>query len=64
VKPQIRKLSIMECKRSGPPFKTNKIIKYHCLRACFRNSDEEIEVEYQSDTIGKYDLDFNGKTLH
>ena len=24
--------------------------------------DAEIEVEYQSDTIGKYDLDFNGKT--
>ena len=23
--------------------------------------DSEIEVEYQSDTIGKYDLDFNGK---
>lgn len=23
--------------------------------------DAEIEVEYQSDTIGKYDLDFNGK---
>lgn len=23
--------------------------------------DNEIEVEYQSDTIGKYDLDFNGK---
>ena len=23
--------------------------------------DLEIEVEYQSDTIGKYDLDFNGK---
>lgn len=22
--------------------------------------DQEIEVEYQSDTIGKYDLDFNG----
>lgn len=25
--------------------------------------DLEIEVEYQSDTIGKYDLDFNGKTF-
>lgn len=25
--------------------------------------DFEIEVEYQSDTIGKYDLDFNGKTF-
>jgi hypothetical protein len=25
--------------------------------------DAEIEVEYQSDTIGKYDLDFNGKTF-
>jgi hypothetical protein len=25
--------------------------------------DSEIEVEYQSDTIGKYDLDFNGKTF-
>ncbi len=24
-------------------------------------TDLEIEVEYQSDTIGKYDLDFNGK---
>jgi len=23
--------------------------------------ESEIEVEYQSDTIGKYDLDFNGK---
>ena len=23
--------------------------------------DQEIEVEYQSDTIGKYDLDFDGK---
>jgi hypothetical protein len=23
--------------------------------------DAEVEVEYQSDTIGKYDLDFNGK---
>lgn len=25
--------------------------------------DCEIEVEFQSDTIGKYDLDFNGKTF-
>lgn len=25
--------------------------------------DEEIEVEYQDNTIGKYDLDFNGKTF-
>ncbi len=25
--------------------------------------DQEIEVEYQSDTIGKYDLDFNGTTF-
>ncbi|MET3036566.1 DUF6428 family protein [Chryseobacterium sp. NRRL B-14859] len=25
--------------------------------------DAEIEVEYQSDTIGKYDLTFNGKTF-
>ncbi|AKK74161.1 hypothetical protein OK18_17500 [Chryseobacterium gallinarum] len=25
--------------------------------------DAEIEVEYQSDTIGKYDLAFNGKTF-
>ena len=25
--------------------------------------DVEIEVEYQSSTIGKYDLDFNGKTF-
>ena len=25
--------------------------------------DAEIEVEYQSDTIGKYDLNFNGKTF-
>ena len=25
--------------------------------------DFEIEVEYQSDTIGKYDLQFNGKTF-
>ncbi|HUH26403.1 MAG TPA: DUF6428 family protein [Flavobacterium sp.] len=25
--------------------------------------DCEIEVEYQSDTIGKYDLEFNGKTF-
>jgi hypothetical protein len=25
--------------------------------------DAEIEVEYQSDTIGRYDLDFNGKTF-
>ncbi len=25
--------------------------------------DAEIEVEYQSDTIGKYELDFNGKTF-
>lgn len=25
--------------------------------------DNEIEVEYQSDTIGKYDLEFNGKTF-
>lgn len=25
--------------------------------------DAEIEVEYQSDTIGKYDLDFNGETF-
>ncbi|WP_343561755.1 DUF6428 family protein [Sphingobacterium sp.] len=25
--------------------------------------DGEIEVEYQSNTIGKYDLDFNGKTF-
>ena len=25
--------------------------------------DAEIEVEYQSDTIGKYDLEFNGKTF-
>jgi len=25
--------------------------------------DFEIEVEYQSNTIGKYDLDFNGKTF-
>lgn len=25
--------------------------------------DAEIEVEYQSDTIGKYDLDFNGKNF-
>jgi hypothetical protein len=26
-------------------------------------SDSEIEVEYQSDTIGKYGLDFNGKNF-
>jgi hypothetical protein len=25
--------------------------------------DSEIEVEYQSDTIGKYDLEFNGKAF-
>ncbi|MDQ0594938.1 hypothetical protein QFZ37_003307 [Chryseobacterium ginsenosidimutans] len=25
--------------------------------------DQEIEVEYQSDTIGKYDLEFNGKAF-
>jgi len=25
--------------------------------------DAEIEVEYQSDTIGKYDLGFNGNTF-
>lgn len=25
--------------------------------------DNEIEVEYQSETIGKYDLEFNGKTF-
>ena len=25
--------------------------------------DQEIEVEYQSETIGKYDLDFNGKVF-
>ncbi len=25
--------------------------------------DSEIEVEYQSDTIGKYNLEFNGKTF-
>lgn len=25
--------------------------------------DAEIEVEYQSETIGKYDLDFNGETF-
>ncbi len=25
--------------------------------------DVEIEVEYQNETIGKYDLDFNGKTF-
>lgn len=25
--------------------------------------DSEIEVEYQSDTIGKYDAEFNGKTF-
>mgnify|MGYP003608889170 FL=1 len=25
--------------------------------------DLDIEVEYQSDTIGKYDLEFNGKTF-
>jgi hypothetical protein len=25
--------------------------------------DAEIEVEYQSETIGKYDLEFNGKTF-
>lgn len=25
--------------------------------------DHEIEVEYQNETIGKYDLDFNGKTF-
>lgn len=25
--------------------------------------DAEIEVEYQAETIGKYDLDFNGKTF-
>jgi hypothetical protein len=25
--------------------------------------DAEIEVEYQNETIGKYDLDFNGKTF-
>jgi hypothetical protein len=25
--------------------------------------DFDIEVEYQSDTIGKYDLEFNGKTF-
>ncbi len=26
--------------------------------------DAEIEVEYQSDTIGKYDLAFNGQTFY
>jgi hypothetical protein len=25
--------------------------------------DSDIEVEYQSDTIGKYDLEFNGNTF-
>jgi hypothetical protein len=38
-------------------------IKSLPYQACFRNSDEEIEVEYQSNTIGKYDLDFNGKNF-
>ncbi|HVX27544.1 MAG TPA: DUF6428 family protein [Parafilimonas sp.] len=28
-----------------------------------RLTDAEIEVEYQSNTIGKYDLDFNGKNF-
>lgn len=28
-----------------------------------RLADAEIEVEYQSNTIGKYDLDFNGKNF-
>ena len=43
------------------PGKLLSIIKLSEEKLGIENN--EIEVEYQSDTIGKYDLDFNGKTF-
>lgn len=43
-------------------FKAEKLIKI--IDTSIRNlslENEEIEIEYQGDTIGKYDLDFNGE---
>ncbi|WP_143885590.1 DUF6428 family protein [Chryseobacterium binzhouense] len=41
------------------PAKLLNIIQLSEEKLCIE--DAEIEVEYQSDTIGKYDLEFNGK---
>jgi len=43
------------------PGKLLNIIKLSEDKLCIE--DSEIEVEYQSETIGKYDLEFNGKTF-
>ncbi|MDW9381518.1 DUF6428 family protein [Chryseobacterium sp. JV558] len=43
------------------PGKLLHIIKLSEEKLGIENSD--IEVEYQNETIGKYDLDFNGKTF-
>ncbi|KGO90858.1 DUF6428 family protein [Flavobacterium suncheonense] len=43
------------------PQKLNNIIELS--EKILNIKDNEIEVEYQSDTIGKYDLDFDGKNF-
>ena len=43
------------------PQKLNNIIELS--EKILNIQDNEIEVEYQSDTIGKYDLDFDGKNF-
>jgi hypothetical protein len=53
----------MECKRSGPPFKTKIEISLP-YQACFRNSWWRNQ-KWNTNQIlfGKYDLDFNGKNF-
>lgn len=43
------------------PQKLNNIIELS--EKILNIQDNEIEVEYQSDTVGKYDLDFDGKNF-
>ncbi|MFC4686932.1 DUF6428 family protein [Epilithonimonas pallida] len=43
------------------PFKLSNIIKLSEEKLAIE--DAEIEVEYQGETIGKYDLDFNGSSF-
>jgi len=42
----------------------NKVLKIISLSEnLFGNEDLDIEVEYQTETVGKYGLDFNGETF-
>jgi hypothetical protein len=40
-----------------------KTVGYHHLSEKVLGIEDNIEVEYQGETIGKYDLEFNGKIL-